>query len=547
MNATMLAKRFRAVRMRTVELCTPLGVEDQLVQPMADASPTKWHLAHTTWFFETIVLRAPDPEFNFLFNSYYETLGPRVERARRGMLSRPTLERVHAYRDDVDARMAVAIAEGRADADLVELGLHHEQQHQELILTDLKYTLGTQPLRPAYREDLPGASATTKQDWRVFDHTALPFGSAASPGQARLFDHTALPFGSAASAGQAQLFDHTALPFGSAASPGQARLFDHTALPFGSAASPGQARLFDHTALPFGSAASPGQARLFDHTALPFGSAASPGQARLFDHTALPFGSAASPGQARLFDHTALPFGSAASPGQARLFDGGVIEIGASATGFAFDNERPRHRVFVEPFRIATRALTNRDVQAFIAAGGYRDAKYWLSDGWSFITAERITAPLYWDGDQTYTLAGMRAIDPDATACHLSYYEADALARWRGARLPTEAEWELAAIGADPQLGNFADDNVLQPHEGGMFGDVWEWTQSSYLPYPGFRELAGAVGEYNGKFMSGQQVLRGGSCFTPRDHIRASYRNFFPPSARWQMSGVRLAQDGGRR
>ncbi|MEO8846972.1 MAG: ergothioneine biosynthesis protein EgtB [Kofleriaceae bacterium] len=395
MNATTLTRRFKAVRMRTVELCAPLSVEDQLVQPMADASPTKWHLAHTTWFFETLVLGAPDPEFNFLFNSYYEALGPRVDRARRGMLSRPSLERVQAYRVDVDARMDSAIAEGRVDRDLVELGLHHEQQHQELILTDLKYTLGTQPLRPAYRADLPRAAPAGAGDWRVFD--------------------------------------------------------------------------------------------------------------------------------------------------------GGLIEIGAAAIGFAFDNERPRHRVFVEPFRIATRALANRDVLEFIAAGGYRDPQWWLSDGWSFITAEAITAPLYWRGDEHYTLGGVRAIDPDETACHLSFYEADAIARWRGARLPTEAEWELAASSLDPQLGNFADDNVLHPGTGAMFGDVWEWTRSSYLPYPGFRQLAGAIGEYNGKFMSGQQVLRGGSCFTPRDHVRASYRNFFPPSARWQMSGVRLAEDGGRR
>ena len=187
----------------------------------------------------------------------------------------------------------------------------------------------------------------------------------------------------------------------------------------------------------------------------------------------------------------------------------------------------------------------------FIAAGGYRDARYWLSDGWSFVTTERIAAPLYWRDGEYYTLGGVRAIDPDAAACHLSYYEADAIARWRGARLPTEAEWELAASTLDRSsgatFGNFADDGALHPGGGAMFGDVWEWTQSSYLPYPGFRQLAGAVGEYNGKFMSGQQVLRGGSCFTPRDHIRASYRNFFPPSARWQMSGARLAEDGGRR
>jgi len=392
MDGSLLA-RFHLVRSRTVKLCAPLTVEDQLVQPMPDASPAKWHLAHTTWFFETVVLGAPDPEFNFLFNSYYEALGPRVERARRGMLSRPSLERVHAYRTDVDLRIAEAI--GRVDPELLELGLQHEQQHQELILTDAKYVLGTQPLRPAYRDDLRRVVVTARGGWR---------------------------------------------------------------------------------------------------------------------------------------SHA-----------------GGVVEIGAPATGFAFDNERPRHRVVVEPFELATRALANRDVMEFIAAGGYRDAKWWLSDGWAAVTNERWEAPLYWRGDEHYTLAGVRAIDPDETACHLSYYEADAIARWRGARLPTEAEWEYAATGLDPDAGNFADDDRLIPGDGAMFGDVWEWTRSAYSPYPGFRELPGAAAEYNGKFMSGQQVLRGGSCFTPRGHVRASYRNFFPPSARWQMTGVRLARDGGSR
>jgi len=392
MDGSLLA-RFQLVRSRTVKLCAPLTVEDQLVQPMPDASPAKWHLAHTTWFFETVVLGAPDPEFNFLFNSYYEALGPRVERARRGMLSRPSLERVHAYRADVDLRIAEAIS--RVDPALIELGLQHEQQHQELILTDAKYALGTQPLRPAYRDDLRRATVTARAGWR---------------------------------------------------------------------------------------------------------------------------------------SHA-----------------GGVVEIGAPATGFAFDNERPRHRVVVEPFELATRALANRDVMEFIAAGGYREAKWWLSDGWAAVTSERWDAPLYWRGDESYTLAGVRPIDPDETACHLSYYEADAIARWRGARLPTEAEWEHAAGGLDPDAGNFADDDRLAPGDGAMFGDVWEWTRSSYSPYPGFRELPGAAAEYNGKFMSGQQVLRGGSCFTPRGHVRASYRNFFPPSARWQMTGVRLARDGGSR
>ncbi len=396
MDASTLTRRFTTVRMRTVALCAPLTVEDQVIQPMADASPTKWHLAHTSWFFETVVLGGGDPELGFLFNSYYEALGPRVERARRGMLSRPSLERVHAYRREVDIRMCQALETGAVDHELVELGLHHEQQHQELILTDAKYVLGTQPLRAAYRAELAIDRTVARLDWRTFD--------------------------------------------------------------------------------------------------------------------------------------------------------GGVIEIGAPASGFAFDNERPRHRTWVEPFQLATRPLSNRDVLEFIAEGGYRNPKWWLSDGWGLVNAERWQAPLYWQDGEHYTLGGVRAIAPDETACHLSFYEADAIARWRGARLPTEAEWELAAAALDPAVGNFADDGRLHPGGGeGVFGDVWEWTRSSYAPYPGFRELAGAVAEYNGKFMSGQQVLRGGSCLTPRGHVRASYRNFFPPHARWQMSGARLARDGAPR
>lgn len=389
-RATALARRFEAVRGYTRELCSPLGVEDQLVQPMSDASPTKWHLGHTAWFFETLVLGdgAFDPAFAFLFNSYYEALGARVLRSRRGMLSRPTLERVHAYRADVDRRVIHALIEDRLDGaalDRLELGLHHEQQHQELILTDLKYVLGTQPLQPAYREDLPRAPGVLAAQ--------------------------------------------------------------------------------------------------------------------------------------RFCEHA-----------------GGVVEIGAPAEGFAFDNERPRHRVFLEPFAIASRPIANAEVQAFIADGGYRDPRHWLSDGWAQVQAEQWQAPLYWDGDVMFELAGVRAIDPAETACHLSYYEADAIARWSGARLPTEAEWEVAASGTSAAPGR------LHPSAGAI-GDVWEWTQSSYGAYPGYRPLAGALGEYNGKFMSGQQVLRGSSCFTPPGHARRSYRNFFPPAARWQMTGARLARD----
>jgi ergothioneine biosynthesis protein EgtB len=409
-----LAARFTAVRQRTTELCAPLSVEDHVVQPMPDASPAKWHLAHTTWFFEAFVVpggpaAAFDPHFDFLFNSYYEAVGPRVERARRGMLSRPPLDRIHAYRAAIDRRVVDALASGSLADDaraVLELGLHHEQQHQELILTDLKYTLGSQPLQPAYRP--------------------LPRAEPSDP----------------------------------------------------------------------------------------------------------------------------APLAWHAEPG-------GIVEIGAPDAGFAFDNERPRHRVLVAPYRLASRPIANAEVLAFIADGGYRDHRLWLSDGWQVVKTCGWEAPLYWTpaepgapGPALYELAGVRAVDPGETACHLSLYEADAIARWLGARLPTEAEWEHAA-GAGALHGNFADAGRLHPDRAAgatplaqLFGDVWEWTASSYSPYPGFRPLAGALGEYNGKFMSGQNVLRGGSCLTPAGHLRRSYRNFFPPSARWQMTGVRLATDG---
>jgi len=406
-TAATLAERFVAVRARTLALSAPLSPEDCGVQPMADASPTKWHLAHTTWFFETFVVGGArfDPAFDFLFNSYYEAVGPRVERARRGMMSRPALAQIHAYRAAVDDRVLRALTEGALDdaaCARLELGLHHEQQHQELILTDAKYALGTQPLQPAYRE-LPRDPATTPAALTWHDEP------------------------------------------------------------------------------------------------------------------------------------------------------GGIIEIGSlAADGFAFDNEAPRHRVLLAPYRLASRPIANAEVLAFIAEGGYRDHRHWLSDGWQVVKAEGWTAPLYWtcrdDVHASYELAGVRAIDPGETACHLSLYEADAIARWLGARLPTEAEWEHAARG-HAVTGNFADDDRLHPARAAarplaqLFGDVWEWTASSYSPYPGYRPLPGALGEYNGKFMSGQHVLRGGSCLTPTGHVRPSYRNFFPPTARWQMTGVRLAKD----
>jgi ergothioneine biosynthesis protein EgtB len=404
-----LARRYLAVREQTLTLAAPLSPEDQVVQAMPDTSPTKWHLAHTTWFFETFVLADPphDPSFGFLFNSYYEAEGPRVERARRGLLTRPGLDQILAYRRVVDRRVLAALETGTLDPHArgcFELGLHHEQQHQELLLTDAKYLLGTQPAREPYRDDL-----------------------ARSPGRA------------------------------------------------------------------------------------------------------------------------------SASPLRWRDHAGGLLEIGADGAGFAFDNERPRHRAYVAPFALASRPIANAEVLGFIDAGGYRDHRLWLSDGWAAVQSQGWIAPLYWCDGALYDLAGVRAIDPEETACHLSYYEADAIARWLGARLPTEAEWELVArdvvardAGAD---GNLLDAGRLHPAAATddgiaqLFGDVWEWTQSSYSPYPGFAPLPGAVGEYNGKFMSGQYVLRGGSCLTPRDHIRPTYRNFFPPSARWQMTGARLARD----
>ena len=393
--------RYRTVRRRSLSVCAPLTTEDHVVQSMPDTSPAKWHLAHTTWFFETFVL-ATIGKWSRVFNSYYDAIGPRVERARRGTLSRPTLDEVLAYRDVIDQRIERCIDD--LDQDIIELGLHHEQQHQELMLTDLKHALGTQLLQPAYRCDmLRGAQAgIAPMEW-------LERGEE-------------------------------------------------------------------------------------------------------------------------------------------------IIEIGANGPGFSYDNERPRHRVIVAPFAIASRPIANAEVLAFIGDGGYDKPRYWLADGFATAQREGWRAPLYWEQrDNTwclYDLGGVREVDPAETACHLSYYEADAIARWCGARLPTEFEWECVARGLRARDGHWADDERLHPRSAGVgltqiFGDVWEWTSSAYAPYPGFQPLAGALGEYNGKFMSGQMVLRGGSCLTPRGHVRASYRNFFAPSARWQMSGVRLANDPG--
>ncbi len=403
------ASRFDTVRQKTVALTAGLSAEDLLVQSMPDASPGKWHLAHTTWFFEHFVLgsepsyRTPEPTWHFLFNSYYQSIGPMHARPQRGLISRPSLEEVFDYRKRVDAAVIELLSRDPSPelVELTELGLHHEQQHQELLLTDIKHALWCNPLKPAYRQA-----------------SAAPASSAAVP----------LRF----IAGQE-----------------------------------------------------------------------------------------------------------------------GIINIGHRGEGFAFDSETPRHRTLLQPHALANRLVTNAEYLAFVREGGYREPGLWLSDGWSTVQREAWQRPMYWQDDlaSEFTLAGVQAIRPHDPVSHLSYFEAEAFARWAGARLPTEAEWESAACGVSIE-GNFQDEQRFHPSaacgsEGllQMYGDVWEWTASPYISYPGFQPLPGSLGEYNGKFMSGQWVLRGGSCVTPRDHIRATYRNFFPPHARWQFAGLRLGQD----
>jgi ergothioneine biosynthesis protein EgtB len=421
-EATMV--QYRDVRGRTERLCAPLHIEDFGVQSMPDASPTKWHLAHTSWFFETFLLQpfasgyeTFHPQFNYLFNSYYNQVGPRLSRPERGLLSRPTVREVFQYRAWVDAQIQrLSEASERLWQQIqprLVLGLHHEQQHQELLLTDIKHVFACNPLRPRYKITPKGIDA---------------------PGS--------------------------------------------------------------------------------------------------------------------------LEPSASIAPLRWHDFPAGLSWIGQSAQGFAFDNEQPRHRVFLEGYQLADRLTTCGEYLSFIEDHGYDRPELWLSDGWAARSRAGWQAPLYWekrDGQwQHMTLSGMRPVCPAEPVAHVSYYEADAFARWAGCRLPTETEWERSA--AEVSIaGNFVENDVLHPvpwtglSEAGqpaqLFGDVWEWTASPYTAYPGFQRAADALGEYNGKFMCNQFVLRGGSCVSPMNHIRATYRNFFPPETRWQFSGIRLARD----
>ncbi len=423
------AARFQAVRALTEALAAPLSDADATLQSMEDASPAKWHLAHTTWFWETFLLREQLPGYRlfderwpFLHNSYYEAEGARIARDARGLLSRPTLAEVLAYRAHVTAAME-PLLDDPAHADLIDLGMAHEQQHQELLLTDIKHALWCNPLGPAMWQP-PSPSGERMGEGPVADPAAATPPSPTPPLKGRGFEWHSHP--------------------------------------------------------------------------------------------------------------------------------GGIARIGHQEPGFAFDNEGPAHRVLLEPFALAARLVTNGEWAAFIADGGYGDPRLWLSDGWAWVQREGIAAPLYWrDGDH-FTHAGWQARDPEAPVTHISFYEADAFASWAGARLPTESEWEAVARGQqgevaahDPAGGNQLDGAAapLPTGSDGLFGDGWQFTRSAYLPYPRFRVAEGAVGEYNGKFMSGQVVLRGASCATPRGHSRASYRNFFYPHQRWQFTGLRLAQD----
>ncbi len=402
-----LRERYRDIRNTTLHITSPFSAEDLMLQSMPDASPAKWHLAHTTWFFETFILsphvsgyKPFDPRFKQLFNSYYKQLGAHPYRGARGLMSRPSLEEIRAYREHVDRAMLRYLeVPDENTAVLIEVGLNHEQQHQELILTDIKHALWSMPLRP---ERVGGPRAIKN-----------------------------------------------------------------------------------------------------------------------------------------------------AEPVQWVEFDGGIREIGYAGSGFSFDNEGPRHQVLLTPFKLASRVVTNAEYLEFMSDGGYRRPELWLSDGWDTVCAQAWKSPFYWEErDGTwfdFSYDGMREVDPAAPVCHVSYYEADAFAHWSQARLPREEEWEVAAAQVSTN-GTFLESEKLRPQPASgkglqqMFGDVWEWTASPYVAYPGFTPAPGAIGEYNGKFMCNQFVLRGGSCATPESHIRASYRNFFPPHVRWQFMGIRLAK-----
>lgn len=423
-----LIDQFLTTRFLTEQLCEPLETEDYVVQTIEDVSPPKWHAGHTTWFYERLILQEFIPDYRpfderlyFVFNSYYESLGVRIQRNLRGTLSRPTVAQVTEYRKVITERMVRFLAEAPVDtlpriSALTTLGINHEQQHQELLITDIKHIFASNPLRPVYRERDPLGTIGTSSP-----HEFIPVR-------------------------------------------------------------------------------------------------------------------------------------------------GGIVEIGAADGGFSYDNETPRHKIYLPDFRLGSRPITNREYLEFINDRGYSDHHLWLSDGWDTLKREGWRAPLYWeetsDGWMQMTLAGLRPVHPDEPVTHVSFYEAAAFARWAGCRLPTEAEWEIAATQAAEPDGNpdarrkevsgvFVEDSLFHPqptqaHQrvfASLFGNVWEWTQSAYLPYPGYVQTRDALGEYNGKFMNNQRVLRGGSCATPRDHIRASYRNFFQPEKRWQFTGIRLAQE----
>ncbi|HEY2495918.1 MAG TPA: ergothioneine biosynthesis protein EgtB [Candidatus Angelobacter sp.] len=417
-QAASLASQYLSVRQQTDALTSPLSAEDMMVQSCAEASPAKWHLAHTSWFFETFILsnhlpgyRPFHPQFRDLFNSYYNAVGQQPEKALRNTFSRPGLDEIRRYRAHVDEHMLQLLQSGAVSGEaqkLAALGLNHEQQHQELLITDIKHGFWSNPLHPGYQ----GTTATAAVD--------------------------------------------------------------------------------------------------------------------------------------------------SAPPQNPQLYPEGLYEIGADGGSFYFDNEGSRHKVFLRPFRFAMRPATCGEYLSFMEDAGYSRPELWLSDGWKAVQTNRWKAPLYWEksGDQwiQFTCSGMRKVEEAEPVCHVSFYEADAFARWAGARLPTEFEWEVAASRTQGVAGNLLENGRFHPEPAvpaqtdgqplQLFGDVWEWTASAYLPYPGYTPAAGALGEYNGKFMSGQMVLRGGSCITPRSHIRATYRNFFPPETRWQFSGIRLADDG---